>query len=560
MFEDKEAVIEKLTGVKSSKKSYYTELKRTIAELEKKNEKLEILSELSKGFHVHRPLQESLERMFRKLYDVFPVYRVSLSLLEENKMTLQSMYPEKLAPLAPGTVFTKETSLYWKAAKRDLIVLHEYGQAPFEFEEERALAKIGIYYVCIIPLIVKDKVAGVLCLGNKRRVSYEKEDIEFFRQLADHLAVLVENSRLYQAVLQGKDEWEQTFQAVEDVLIVTDEDLKIVQCNLAAERIFNLSYENLIGNSCHDLICREPHRKCPLELKNGLETKNSYRCTLANGRIFDIRSYPLKKTTGSEGSVIYMKDVTETVLSQAQLQHSGKLAAIGEMAAGVAHELNSPLTAILGNTQLLLRKINEEEPEYSLAEGIVRSGKRCQKTIRNLLAFSRLDKEETTLCSLHTAAEDVLGLIGFQIEREQITVLKHYDPALPLVEGSLHQIEQILINLLLNARDALLETNKNRTIEIETGKMSHRGEDGVFLSVVDNGVGMEKGILHSIFDPFFTTKEETDGTGLGLSVSIDLAKTHNGNLFAESQKGRGSKFTFWLPAIKKETVNEYSYN
>ncbi|MFZ4452706.1 ATP-binding protein [Salibacterium aidingense] len=547
MFHEKEAAIEKLTGVKSSKKSYYTELKRTIAELERKNKKLEILSDIAKGFHVHRPIQESLERVISQLYDMYPLQRISLSLLIEGDLQLQSMYPDILAPFPAGTIFPKEESLYWKAAERDIIVIHEFDESTIHFKEEIALARIHIYHLCIVPLIVKEELVGVLSFGSEDRINYDISDIEFLRQLSDHLAVLVENARLYQAVLQGRDEWEQTFQAVADILILTDRNQRIVRCNKAANDFFHV--EELIGRSFHELICRESHQPCPFEDSFHTNEMKNYQVTVQPERVCDIQTFPvIDETQTSIGMVIYIKDVTEKIRTQAQLEHSGKLAAIGEMASGVAHELNSPLTAILGNTQLLKRSMGQENANYNLIEGIERSGNRCKTTIKNLLSFSRPEKNETTQCSFQQAAEDVLSLIGFQIEREQITINKESAPDLPSIKGNPHQIEQVLINLLLNAKDALLSKKESKKIiTIETGTMDHAQEKGNYISVKDNGIGMEENVINNIFKPFYSTKYNQKGTGLGLSVSLDIAKSHNGTILVNSKKGNGSEFTLWLP-------------
>ncbi|WP_252311542.1 histidine kinase dimerization/phospho-acceptor domain-containing protein [Sinobaca sp. H24] len=171
------------------------------------------------------------------------------------------------------------------------------------------------------------------------------------------------------------------------------------------------------------------------------------------------KTYPVRGQTGEmKGLLIYIKDITEKIRqAQAQLQHSGQLAAIGEMAAGVAHELNSPLTAVIGNTQILKRQLSVDGRSLELAEAIERGGKRCQGIIRNLLSFSRPDKEESTECCLNESVEDVLSLIGFQIERENIQIKRRFSKDIPLVEASPHQIGQIIINLLLNAKDALAE-------------------------------------------------------------------------------------------------------
>src|SRR5699024_8656353 len=214
--------------------------------------------------------------------------------------------------------------------------------------------------------------------------------------------------------------------------------------------------------------------------------------------------------------ITYMKDVTNKRYYEMQLLQSSKLAAIGEMAAGVAHELNNPLTAILGNTQLLLRRADEKQHTYDLLEDVLDAGKRCQNIVRNLLTFSRQEAYLFETCSLNDAVRRVLSLIGYQITQQNIQVIPNLAAELSETEGSMQQIEQIIINLILNAKDALEDTEGyDKVIRIKT----YEDEGYVYLSVSDNGMGINDTALQNVFDPFFTTKEAKKGTGLGLSVS-----------------------------------------
>ncbi|WP_083465524.1 sensor histidine kinase [Thalassobacillus sp. C254] len=257
------------------------------------------------------------------------------------------------------------------------------------------------------------------------------------------------------------------------------------------------------------------------------------------------------------GILLYIKDVTKRTHIEAQLMQSGKLAAIGEMAAGVAHELNSPLTAILGNAQLLLRQADQEDISYELLTDIRNCGDRCKHIIRNLLTFSRQDEYMFQECSLNQAVEQVLSLVKYQIERQHIQVTVTLASELPAFNGSMQQIEQTIINLLLNAKDVLLEEEKEeKCILIETKAIIKEGEEWVELTVADNGKGIPPQQQTEIFHPFFTTKETDKGTGLGLSVSLGIAKAHGGMLTVTSEEGKGSCFTLLLPA-KGGTHEEY---
>jgi len=267
-------------------------------------------------------------------------------------------------------------------------------------------------------------------------------------------------------------------------------------------------------------------------------------------KYFDVFAYPVfDEKDGIYSVIVYMKDVTSKRQYEVQLLQSGKLAAIGELAAGVAHELNNPLTAILGNSQILLRKVDETDDTYFLLEDIYQCGRRCKNIIQNLLTFSRQDEYMFEKFSLNDAVETVLGLIGYQLRQQQIRLAVELDETLPLIEGNAQQIEQVIINLLINARDALLESDRaEKRIIIST-----RHQDGfVQLTVEDNGTGIPEELHHEIFHPFFTTKRASKGTGLGLSVSHGIIESHGGKIELESEVGKGSKFTIKLPVTRKE--------
>ena len=171
--------------------------------------------------------------------------------------------------------------------------------------------------------------------------------------------------------------------------------------------------------------------------------------------LFRSHAYPIQnKEQQVYGVIAYYKNVTERRQMEAQLLHADKLGAIGEMAAGVAHELNSPLTAILGNSQLLLRNTLADHPDYNLLTDIKNCGERCRHIIKSLLTFSRQDEYYFHYYSINNAIRQVLNLMGFQLEKKQISIQLSLQEDLPHIQGSQQQIEQIIINLLLNAKDA----------------------------------------------------------------------------------------------------------
>ncbi|WP_340083898.1 ATP-binding protein [Siminovitchia sp. FSL H7-0308] len=549
---DRQQLIERLVGVSSSKINYYTELKKTIDEMKKKNTQLEIINEVMRSFNIDMSMDAMLKNILEKLRKIFPLKRLSLSIFKSGKLILTNVYPRDYAHVDIGSAIPKEKSLYWKVAESGISQVYFVNADDREtYTEIVAFEKLSLREVLVFPLYGKGRIIGVLSLGSERQSAYDKEDLVFLQQFSDQLAVCIENVRLYNEVLNSKKEWEQTFLAVADPIMLVDVNGSILRCNGAASSFFRLDGVEAADYTLDNLLYGEQMKE-ESPLYETLKTKRTaYReITMFGQTICEVHTYPIiNEKDDMYGVIAYIKDVTEKRHFEARMMQSGKLAALGEMAAGVAHELNNPLTAILGNTQLLLRKADKGHPSHELLADVLKCSKRCQDIIRNLLTFSRQDEYLFQTCSLNEAVEQVLSLVGYQIRQSHIDVKVRLDPDIPLVDGSIQQLEQIIINLLLNARDALDETARQNDKKIVIRTVS--SPEGVALSVSDNGPGIDSKRMKEIFHPFYTTKEALKGTGLGLSVSLGIAEAHGGTIDVKSEPGIGSVFTLRLP-VKKD--------
>jgi two-component system, NtrC family, sensor kinase len=546
--EDRQQMINLLTGVQSSKKSYYNELKKTVIELKKKNMQLEIINDVTKSFNIDMSIDEMLKNVLDKLQTIFPIERISLSMYENEKLILTNVYPSHSLYFPIGFEFSKKHSLYWKVVESLEKIFYQVDSNQAGYMENKIYESLGIRSVLFVPLIHKGKVIGVLCIGSKEIIEYDEDDLTFFQQFCDQLAVCIENARLYNEVLTSKKEWEETFRSVSEMILIVDLEGNILKYNDAAEDFFQLYLYKSEKRNFHQLLSIDVHNSPVLEI---VQTKKPvYQEIHFQKRICELRAYPVSNESQHiYAIIIYINDITEKRRIEAQLVQSGKLAAIGEMAAGIAHELNNPLTAILGNAQLLLRAASKDDSSYKLLSGIYSCGKRCKTIIQNLLTFSRQDEYMFEDCSVNEAVEQVLGLIGDQIKKQNIIIQKKLDRSLELVEGNIQQIGQIVLNLLINAKDALEEIDiPKKVISIETRSMTEDEKKWVLLSVQDNGKGIEEQYLQEIFNPFFTTKRPGKGTGLGLSVSLGIAQAHGGTIEVVSDLGKGSTFTLKLPA------------
>lgn len=230
--------------------------------------------------------------------------------------------------------------------------------------------------------------------------------------------------------------------------------------------------------------------------------------------------------------------------AKAHLFQSAKLSAIGEFAAGIAHEIRNPLTTIIGDAQLLMTDMRPGQPEYESLKAIERSGKRASKVIGNLLSFSRQEEYKLTPVDINGSINSALSLIAYQIERANVSIIKDLAADLPLVPASIHHLEEAWINLLINARDSI-PTKQKGEIRI-TSRLDGSGK-AVRVLISDTGVGIPKDNLDRIFEPFFTTKDVNEGTGLGLYITYKTIERHNGRIEIDSEEGKGATVTVTLP-------------
>ena len=248
-------------------------------------------------------------------------------------------------------------------------------------------------------------------------------------------------------------------------------------------------------------------------------------------------------TTNLQNSRVELERAMQTVKStQEQLIQSEKLSAVGQFVAGVAHELNNPLTAVIGFSELLQTAQTDEKTKGHL-ERIAKSAHRCHKIVHSLLSFARQEAPVRKLVDLHTVIDEVLEIMAYDLRTSNVSIVKEFAPTLPQIMADPHQLQQVFVNILGNARQALEPIQQEGCIVIRT-----HSEDGwVVIEFQDNGPGIKPQHLARIFDPFFTTKPAGKGTGLGLSLSYGLIQEHGGKISAQSEPGHGATFLIELP-------------
>ena len=229
---------------------------------------------------------------------------------------------------------------------------------------------------------------------------------------------------------------------------------------------------------------------------------------------------------------------------------AGKMAAIGQLAAGVAHEINNPLTAINANAQMLKMVMPVEDENYESVDLIVRAGERAAKVVRGLLDFARQEQYSFSPGDLNESVREAFNLVNYQLQSAKITITRDLDANLPPIVASWAHLKSVWLNLLLNARDALLHNNEQRQLEVST--RVNRENQSVQVVLHDNGKGMNEAESVHIFEPFYTTKGTGQGTGLGLATCHRIVEQHGGEITVASKVNEGTTFLITLPIQRPE--------
>ncbi|WP_136525434.1 ATP-binding protein [Geomonas ferrireducens] len=542
-------LLEQLTGVDSSKLNYYVELKKRNQDVLKQNSRLEILQQLTRDINIDMSIGDIIERAFKKLPEALPCDFLALAKLQDGKLKLIAVSPRDFTDLG----YIPKQSVIWNAFRDKGATSYNPMQDPLCLARMTKKHTEPLRSLAAAPLFERSSVTGLLLLGSTIDAAYARAELNFVQHLADQLAISMQNARLYKQVSRAKKEWEATFRAVTDPIFLIDTDYNVLLHNGQLPPGMSTHWNRAVTNKCFAKLkgASEPCQNCPLQEIKQTGKPVFQQWNTPEGESLELSYYPVFNEEKQLAAVtIIMKDVTKKLKMEAQLVQSAKMVALGVMAAGVAHELNSPMTVIIGTAQMLARDIqNDEDTERAEAlSDIINCGLRCKRIIQNLLTFSRQDQAPFTRINLNAEAERVLDMIQYQINRSQIAIFEHFDRELPKIKANGPQIQQVLTNFLINARDALNEIEgKEKVIEVATSLRIEGGRRWAVLSVSDNGIGIAPENVTKIFTPFYTSKEATKGTGLGLSVSLGIAESHHGRIEVESTPGQGSCFSLVLP-------------
>jgi two-component system NtrC family sensor kinase len=417
----------------------------------------------------------------------------------------------------------------------------------------RTLEQLDLNYY--VPCRIREHTVAVLGLGKTVDGDFlSSDDVELVETIAGYVAVALDNAQLYTSLEQKaleiarlKDFSENIVESLNVGVLAVDLDGIVESWNTRMEQLFGVARQEAVGRQLSSLLPEELAREIAAR-GDEEQITGIYKQRLQHqgkSLTLNVSIAPLvSKSSERIGRLLLFDDVTQRERMEEQMSQTEKLTSLGLLAAGVAHEVNTPLAVISNYIQMLAKQMPEGDPRQSIIEKIVKQTFRASEIVNNLLNFSRTGAAEATDIDVNRVVEETLSLVAHPLKTSQIQVVKQLGEPLPPVRGSANKLQQVFLNLFLNARDAM---PAGGMLEVRTA--AHNGS--VEIEVADTGGGIPREHIHRIFDPFFTTKSNGRGTGLGLSVSYGIIKEHSGKIDVRSTPGKGTSFHVEFPAVKK---------
>jgi len=465
---------------------------------------------------------------------------------------------------------TERSAKPWGMLPYDMSFLEENPTRPYQFFERtkftldavadewphsvrHTISDLDLTYY--LPCTVRGRTIAYLGVSRTREGDFlSSDDVELLVTLSGYVAIAIDNALLYRSLARKVEEYERLKEFSENIvesinvgILAVDLDDRVESWNTQVERLTGIPRRKAVGQKLGDLFQRDLVFRLG-ELRGESGVHNIYKFNLKqNGReaILNVAVAPLvSKEAQQIGRLIIFDDVTDRATLEQRLMQADKLSSIGLLAAGVAHEVNTPLAVISTYAQILAKQITSDDPKSKLLDKIAKQTFRASEIVNSLLSFSRTSTTDFVQVDVNKLVRDTYPLVEHQLMKSQVKVELDIDEKLGLVKGNSGKLQQVLLNLFLNARDAM---PAGGTLKIRTWSE----DDAARIEVSDTGDGIPPEYLARIYDPFFTTKGPKKGTGLGLSVSYGIVREHGGNIEVTSKLGKGTEFLLTFPHFGK---------
>ena len=538
---------------------------RLLTQIQKRMEQIELINEVSSNINSSLSIGTVFRIVVTEVRKMVGFDRASLLLYREKEDNLQILALEtKMKTIMPKGVTApmEGTSAGWAVRHNEPYINTDLREdIPFPLDSK--LYDEGIRSTISIPLY-QDKVFGVLNLDSIEPMNYSQEDLQLLVPISKHISIALENTLLFEEVSREKMEWEKTFDSITDMVWIEDNDNNVVRANQALLDKAGIALAELMGMHCTSLLAKIGIESvtCLCEDVPASERQTFKEIRESSGSVFQFWTYPLKDEEGRlYATVHYLKDVTSHKRIEQQLFRNDKLASLGILVAGIAHEINNPLGIIAGYSEALLDRAYdsslleheqfEDFPEY--LETIHKEIFRCKEILGSLLEFARPHSGKTRVLDINEIIMEVMLLVKHKAKSLNYNMDLLLNRDIPKVDAEPGSLRQLFMNVIINA---MFYTPEGGTVRIWTGVDDEGEKDSatcrqmLSISVSDTGSGISEDIIDRIFDPFFTTKPTGVGAGLGLSICHRIAEEHGGTIDVKSSPGEGSVFTIKLPTVK----------
>lgn len=529
--------------------------KRIEEELYQRTKELETLYDLSVLINQTLDLDQVLPMALERVIALTGFEMGTIYLLNEGKEWLELRYHKNYPSHLEEAVkrLKRGEGVAGTAVEKKEVIILSINQYPSShilphLLEEKVKALVGI------PLFSKGEAIGAICLTSRSERLLHQNEIHLLKSLGNQIGMTIKNARLVEEIKESEKRYRTVVEGAHEGICVIGMDNRFRYLNAKMGEMMGIPVEKLIGRDFRETLTEASQEIMAdryLRWAKGETLSPSFELEILKGgsevRQVEINVQIIKDDQGNANYICFVKDITDHKKMEEQLLQTEKLRALGEMASGVAHDFNNALAAILGNTQLLLHTVKEEEVREPL-KTIEKVAKDSAQTVKRLQDFTRKRvRQELFKLDVNAIIQDVVEITRPKWKDEaqrkglQFEIHTHLEEV-SKVPGNASEMREVMTNLLLNALEAMPQGGQ---IKIHTFEKDH----WVYIQVTDTGIGMDETTRQKVFEPFFTTKPFSN-TGLGLSVSYGIIRRFGGEIKVESQRGSGTTFTILLPVTQ----------
>ncbi len=533
------------------------ERRRTADELNRRLSELFSLQELAYVLSESLQLDRIVEQVVRYAMRFLDARGALLALaIEQESQTRQlrvAAAEGTLVPLKGQWIRGDDPGLVARSLGRErLELVRDSGDAPTEL-----VSGVQAESAAAVPLRAHGVVVGTLVIADPRGGVFNPEDLRLLSTVANHAAVALANARFFEMVRHAKEQWETAFDALHEGIAVVDEGGRVLRANRSLAQMLDRPVAAVVGEELLPALVGQATESTEL-LAAARRGEQAAALVARSDRLRRTLRLNASRIAGAgpdRSVVVLVEDVTDQQAMESQLIQSEKLAAVGQLVSGVAHELNNPLTSIAGLAEFLLEQQELGPKDRDHLQVIHEQAERAGRIVRNLLTFARKGPGERARVNLNDVVQRTLLLMSYDLKLKDIRTEKNLGSGMPDVVGDRHALQQVVLNLVTNAAHALAgnEAGRPRTIRINTWF-----DQRVRLRVADTGPGIPEEVLPHLFTPFFTTKEPGHGTGLGLSITYSIVEAHGGQITVERPPEGGAAFLVELPPAGADVPQRHS--